>query len=50
MPIAIRVVSQDKFDAWLAAAADDIEAANRNLVAAIEADTKSVDVAANDQN
>lgn len=50
MPIAIRVVSQDKFDAWLAAAADDVEAANRNLVAAIEADAKSVDVAANDQN
>jgi cytochrome c oxidase subunit II len=50
MPIAIRVVAQDKFDAWLAAAADDIEAANRNLVAALEADAKSVDVAANDQN
>ena len=50
MPIAIRVVAQDKFDAWLAAAADDVEAANRNLVAAIEADAKSVDVAANDQN
>lgn len=50
MPIAIRVVAQDKFDAWLAAAADDVEAANRNLVAAIESDAKSVDVAANDQN
>jgi cytochrome c oxidase subunit 2 len=50
MPIAIRVVSQEQFDAWLAAAADDVEAANRNLVAAIEADAKSVDVAANEQN
>lgn len=50
MPIAIRVVAQDKFDAWLAAAADDVEAANRNLMAAIEADVKSVDVAANDKN
>ncbi|SOE17669.1 cytochrome c oxidase subunit 2 [Hoeflea halophila] len=50
MPIAIRVVSQEQFDAWLTAAADDVEAANRNLVAAIEADAKSVDVAANDQN
>lgn len=50
MPIAIRVVAQDKFDAWLAAAADDVEAANRNLMAAIDADAKSVDVAANDKN
>jgi cytochrome c oxidase, subunit II len=47
MPIAIRVVSQDKFDAWLAAAATDLGSANRNLLAAIEADRKSVDVAAN---
>lgn len=50
MPIAIRVVAQDKFDAWLAAAVDDVEAANRNLMAAIDADAKSVDVAANDKN
>lgn len=50
MPIAIRVVAQDKFDAWLAAAVDDVEAANRNLMAAIDADVKSVDVAANDKN
>ena len=50
MPIAIRVVSQDKFDAWLAAAAEDIDTANRNLMAAIDADAKSVDVAANSKN
>ena len=50
MPIAVRVVSQEQFDAWLTAAADDVEAANRNLVAAIETGAKSVDVAANDQN
>jgi len=50
MPIAIRVVDQAKFDAWLAAAADDVEAANRNLIAAIESDAKSVDVAANVKN
>ena len=50
MPIAIRVVAQDKFDAWLAAAAEDVEAANRNLMAAIAADAKSVDVAANSKN
>jgi len=50
MPIAIRVVDQGQFDAWLAAAADDVDAANRNLTAAIETDAKSVDVAANDKN
>ncbi|MDP2119743.1 MAG: cytochrome c oxidase subunit II [Hoeflea sp.] len=50
MPIAVRVVSQDQFDAWLAAAADDVSAANRNLMAAIAADAESVAVAANDQN
>ena len=50
MPIAVRVVSQDQFDAWLAAAADDVEAANRNLMAAIDADSESVAVAANDKN
>ena len=50
MPIAVRVVAQDQFDAWLAAAADDVEAANRNLMAAIAADAESVAVAANDKN
>ncbi|MDF1608577.1 cytochrome c oxidase subunit II [Hoeflea sp. YIM 152468] len=50
MPIAIRVVAQDKFDTWLAAAADDVEAANSTLIAAIQADAKSVDVAVNDNN
>ena len=50
MPIAIRVVDQAKFDTWLADAVDDVEAANRNLIAAIETDAKLVDVAANDQN
>jgi cytochrome c oxidase subunit 2 len=46
MPIAIRVVAQDKFDAWFATAATDLGAANKNLLAAIESDKKSVDVAA----
>ena len=50
MPIAIRVVDQAQFDAWLIAAADDVEAANRNLMAAIETDAKSVDVAAAEKN
>ena len=39
MPLAVRVVSQDKYDAWLAAAADDLDAANEALIASIE--TKS---------
>lgn len=47
MPIAIRVVSEEKFSAWMASAADDLEGANRNLMAAIESDRKVVDVAAN---
>ena len=47
MPIAIRVVSEEQFGTWLAAAADDVEGANKNLMASIEAE-KSVDVAANE--
>nr|WP_255561570.1 cytochrome c oxidase subunit II [Pseudohoeflea sp. DP4N28-3] len=47
MPIAIRVVSEEQYNTWFAAAADDLEGANQNLMAAIAADAKSVDVAAN---
>jgi len=36
MPIAIRVVSQEQYDAWKAAAASDLEGANKALVAEIE--------------
>ncbi|MDZ5698835.1 cytochrome c oxidase subunit II [Chelativorans sp. M5D2P16] len=36
MPIAIRVVSQDRFQTWYAAAQDDLEGANRALLAALE--------------
>ena len=36
MPIAIRVVSQDQFQNWYAAAQDDLQGANRALMAAIE--------------
>lgn len=36
MPIAIRVVSQDQFDSWYTAAQDDLDEANRALMAAIE--------------
>ena len=46
MPIAIRVVSQEQFDGWMTTAAADVAGANRELMAAIEAD-KSVDVAGN---
>lgn len=46
MPIAIRVVSQEKYDTWLAAAATNVGAANKALMASIDAD-KSVDVAVN---
>ena len=34
MPICGAVVARDQFDAWRAAAVDDVEAANRNLMAA----------------
>ena len=46
MPIAIRVVSQEKYDTWLAAAATNLGDANKALMASIEA-AKTVDVAAN---
>lgn len=36
MPIGIRVVSQEQFDAWKSAAADDLETANKALMAEIE--------------
>lgn len=38
MPIAIRVVSKEQFATWKAAAADDVEAANKALMAALESD------------
>lgn len=34
MPLAVRVVTQDQYDTWLAAAAEDVEAANKALIAA----------------
>ena len=37
MPIAVRVVSAEQYGAWLAAAADDVEAANAQLMASIAA-------------
>lgn len=46
MPIAIRVVSKDQYETWKAAAVDDVEAANRALMASIETQ-KSIKVAGN---
>ena len=45
MPIAIRVVSDDQFAAWKAAAASDVDAANKALMAAIDDAQASVNVA-----
>ena len=52
MPIAIRAVSPDQFATWQTAAADDVEAANRALMASIDtkkqADGNAVLLADND--
>ncbi|MEL7400364.1 MAG: cytochrome c oxidase subunit II [Pseudomonadota bacterium] len=45
MPIAIRVVSKEDFETWKAAAADDVEAANKALRTAIYEREKKVRVA-----
>jgi cytochrome c oxidase subunit II len=45
MPIAIRVVSEDKYKSWLAAAASDVGAANKALMASVDGAAKAVDVA-----
>jgi cytochrome c oxidase subunit 2 len=47
MPIAIRVVSEDKYNTWLAAAATNIGDANKALMASVDGAEKTVDVAAN---
>lgn len=46
MPIAIRVVPEDKYKAWLAAAANDLPGAYKALLAAVDG-PKTVDVAEN---
>ena len=46
MPIAIRVVSQEQYETWIAAAATDLGAANKALMASIDDNAKTVDVAA----
>ena len=47
MPIAVRVVSQEKYDTWLAAAATNLGDANKALMASVDGAAKSVDVAQN---
>ncbi|HTO32936.1 MAG TPA: cytochrome c oxidase subunit II [Pararhizobium sp.] len=46
MPIAIRVVSEDAYATWLAAAATNLGDANKALMAATDGAAKTVDVAA----
>ncbi|MCO5160054.1 MAG: cytochrome c oxidase subunit II [Mesorhizobium sp.] len=43
MPIAIRVVAQDQYDTWLAAAKTDLTGANRALMAAVDTNKKVAD-------
>lgn len=46
MPIAIRVVSRQQYEVWKAAAGDDLDAANKALMAAIEA-KRDIELAGN---
>lgn len=41
MPIAIRVVTQEQYDAWAEAAKEDVDEANQQLLAKIDAERKS---------
>jgi cytochrome c oxidase subunit 2 len=50
MPIAIRVVSEGQYTSWLAAAASDLNAANKALTASVEGAKSSVEVAGNETN
>ncbi|WP_137132300.1 cytochrome c oxidase subunit II [Rhizobium sp. FY34] len=45
MPIAIRVVTQERYDAWMAAAASDLPGAYKVLSASVSAPAPAVDVA-----
>lgn len=45
MPIAIRVVSEDKYKQWLTAAASDLPGAYKTLMAATDGPAKTLDVA-----
>ncbi|PZM09147.1 cytochrome c oxidase subunit II [Rhizobium tubonense] len=47
MPIAIRIVSEDKYKQWLTVAASDLGKANKALMAEVDRPAPTVDVAAN---
>jgi cytochrome c oxidase subunit 2 len=47
MPIAIRVVADDKYKQWLTAAASDLGKANKALMAEVDPPAKATDLAAN---
>ncbi|MEJ2459980.1 MAG: hypothetical protein P8Y58_18355, partial [Novosphingobium sp.] len=49
MPIALRVVTQEQYDAWATAAQDDLDTANEQLMAAIAADKKTAQVRSLDE-
>ena len=46
MPIAIRVVSEEQYNTWLAAAQSDLAGANRALMAAVDESGDAVRLAA----
>ncbi|WP_147179140.1 MULTISPECIES: cytochrome c oxidase subunit II [Alphaproteobacteria] len=50
MPIAIRVVSDERYAAWLQAAGADLAGANKALMAAVDGADKSVQLAENVSN
>ena len=47
MPLAVRVVSEEQYATWLASAADDLDGANKALMASIENANETVKVAGN---
>jgi cytochrome c oxidase subunit II len=50
MPIAIRVVPEEKYNAWMSAAAADLSGANKALIAAVDGVKSSVQLAQNVSN
>ena len=50
MPIAIRVVSEDKYNSWMSAAGTDLSGANKALIAAVDGVKSSVQLAQNVSN
>jgi cytochrome c oxidase subunit 2 len=48
MPIAVRVVTQEQYDAWVEAAKDDIDVANEQLMAAIAQERKTASVSSDE--